>query len=65
MPSCPLSPSGVDGNIIDAVAFTRLAQPLGIDRDSALVIYENQFDATRLWWAFTYYGKSNGSWGLR
>lgn len=54
----PETQSGVDGNIIDAVAFTRLAQSLGIDRGSAVVIYEDQFDATRLWWAFTYYGKS-------
>ncbi len=24
-----------------------------------MVIYEDKFDATRLWWAFTYYGKSD------
>ncbi|MEK6695705.1 MAG: hypothetical protein AABY98_00945 [Candidatus Deferrimicrobiota bacterium] len=23
-----------------------------------MVIYEDRFDATRLWWGFTYYGKS-------
>ncbi len=55
----PETQSGVDGNILDAVAFTRLAQSIGIDRDSAVVIYEDRFDATRLWWAFTYYGKSD------
>ena len=53
----PETQSGVDGNIIDAVEFTRLAQSLGIDRGSTVVIYEDKFDATRLWWAFTYYGK--------
>ena len=51
--------NGVAGNILDADAFTLLARRLGIDRDSTVVIYENKFDATRLWWAFTYYGKSD------
>jgi thiosulfate/3-mercaptopyruvate sulfurtransferase len=55
----PETQSGVTGNIVDAADFTRLAQSLGIDRGSTVVIYEDQFDATRLWWAFTYYGKSN------
>lgn len=55
----PETQSGVEGNILDAVAFTRLAQSLGIDRDSAVVIYEDRFDATRLWWALLYYGKSD------
>lgn len=55
----PETQNGVAGNILDAAGFTRLAQRLGIDRDSAVVIYEDKFDATRLWWAFTYYGKSN------
>lgn len=55
----PDTRSGVEGNILDAVEFTRLAQSLGIDQDSTVVIYEDRFDATRLWWAFTYYGKSD------
>jgi 3-mercaptopyruvate sulfurtransferase SseA len=55
----PETQSGVDGNIIDAAEFTRLARSLGIDRGSSVVIYEDKFDATRLWWAFTYYGKSD------
>lgn len=50
---------GVDGNIVDAAGFTRLAQRLGVDKDSRVVIYEDQYDATRLWWAFAYYGKSD------
>jgi len=49
---------GVEGNLIDPAGFTRLARSLGIDRDSKVVIYEERYDATRLWWAFTYYGKS-------
>jgi thiosulfate/3-mercaptopyruvate sulfurtransferase len=55
----PETQSGVDGNILDAAGFTRLARSLGIDRGSKVVIYEDKYDATRLWWAFTYYGKSD------
>jgi thiosulfate/3-mercaptopyruvate sulfurtransferase len=55
----PETQSGVEGNILDAAGFTRLAQSLGIDRGSKVVIYEDKYDATRLWWAFTYYGKSD------
>ncbi len=55
----PETQNGVAGNILGAAGFTRLAQHLGIDRDSTVVIYEDKFDATRLWWAFTYYGKSD------
>ena len=55
----PETQSGVDGNILNAGEFTRLAQSLGIDRGSTVVIYEDKYDATRLWWAFTYYGKSD------
>lgn len=54
----PETQSGIEGNMIDAGEFTRLAQSLGIDRGSTVVIYEDRYDATRLWWAFTYYGKS-------
>jgi thiosulfate/3-mercaptopyruvate sulfurtransferase len=55
----PETQSGIEGNIINAAEFTRLAQSLGIDRGSTVVIYEDRYDATRLWWAFTYYGKSD------
>ena len=55
----PETQGGIEGNIIDAGDFTRLARSLGIDRGSTVVIYEDKYDATRLWWAFTYYGKSD------
>ena len=55
----PETQFGVEGNIINAAEFTRLAQSLGIDRGSTVVIDEDRYDATRLWWAFTYYGKSD------
>lgn len=55
----PETQNGVTGNIIDAVGFSRLAQGLGINRDSTVVVYDTRYDATRLWWAFTYYGKGD------
>ncbi len=50
---------GVEGNILDAAGFSRLIRRLGIDGDSKVVIYDDRYDATRLWWAFIYYGKSD------
>jgi thiosulfate/3-mercaptopyruvate sulfurtransferase len=54
----PDTQNGVTGNIIGAAGFTDLARRLGINRDSTVVVYDAKVDATRLWWAFTYYGKS-------
>lgn len=50
---------GITGNLIDAAGFTKLAQRLGIHADSKIVVYDTKFDATRLWWAFFYYGKTD------
>ncbi|QEM68755.1 sulfurtransferase [Geobacter sp. FeAm09] len=55
----PETQNGVTGNIIDAAGFSRLAQGLGIDQNSIVVVYDTKYDATRLWWAFTYYGKGD------
>ena len=55
----PDTQNGVTGNIIDAAGFTELARRLGINRDSTVVVYDAKYDATRLWWAFTYYGKGD------
>lgn len=55
----PETQNGVTGNIIDAAGFSKLTQSLGINRDSTVVVYDTKYDATRLWWAFTYYGKSD------
>jgi thiosulfate/3-mercaptopyruvate sulfurtransferase len=55
----PETQNGVTGNIIDAAGFTRLARSLGINQDSKIVVYDTKYDATRLWWAFTYYGKGD------
>lgn len=51
--------NGVTGNIIDAAGFSKLTQSFGINKDSTVVVYDNKYDATRLWWAFTYYGKGD------
>jgi thiosulfate/3-mercaptopyruvate sulfurtransferase len=55
----PETQGGVTGNIIDAAGFTKLAQRLGINKDSKVVVYDTKYDATRLWWAFFYYGKTD------
>jgi len=55
----PDTQNGVKGNIIDAAGFTELARRIGINRDSTVVVYDAKYDATRLWWAFTYYGKDH------
>lgn len=55
----PETQNGVTGNIIDAAGFTKLTQSLGINRDSIVVAYDTKYDGTRLWWAFTYYGKDD------
>lgn len=57
--AAPETQNGVTGNIIDASGFSRLFQRLGVNRDSTVVVYDNKYDATRLWWAFTYYGKAD------
>jgi thiosulfate/3-mercaptopyruvate sulfurtransferase len=55
----PETQGGITGNLIDAAGFTKLSQRLGIDRDSKVVVYDTKYDATRLWWAFFYYGKTD------
>ncbi len=55
----PETQDGVTGNIIDEDGFTALARRLGINRDSTVVAYDSKYDATRIWWAFAYYGKTD------
>lgn len=37
--------------------FQKFARSLGIDNDSKVVIYDEKYDATRVWWMFYLYGK--------
>src|SRR5512137_794590 len=55
----PATQGGVSDNIVDAAGYTKLMQGLGIDADSKVVVYDHKYDATRLWWAFFYYGKTD------
>jgi thiosulfate/3-mercaptopyruvate sulfurtransferase len=51
--------AGVTDNLLQPEGFTTFAQKLGIDPDSTVVVYDYKYDATRLWWAFYYYGKTD------
>jgi thiosulfate/3-mercaptopyruvate sulfurtransferase len=53
----PETQGGVTDNLMDAEGFTTLMQKFGVDPDSKVVVYDHQYDATRIWWAFYYYGK--------
>ena len=55
----PATQNGVTGNLLQAPGFTKLAQGLGINKDSKVVVYDTKYDATRLWWGFFYYGKTD------
>jgi len=50
---------GVTDNIIEPEGFAKLMQNIGVDPDSKVVVYDHKYDATRLWWAFHYYGKTD------
>lgn len=50
---------GVTDNLIEPEGFTRLMQKIGVAPDSKVVVYDHKYDATRMWWAFFYYGKTD------
>jgi thiosulfate/3-mercaptopyruvate sulfurtransferase len=45
--------------LISPSKFQHWARCIGIDQDSRVVIVDEKYDATWLWWAFCRYGKSN------
>ena len=55
----PATQGGVTDNLIQPEGFTKLMQGLGVDPDSKVVVYDHKYDATRIWWAFYYYGKTD------
>lgn len=55
----PKTQGGVTDNLLQPEGYTKLMQGLGIDPDSKVVVYDHKYDATRLWWAFYYYGKTD------
>ena len=47
------------GMAVERARFQEFARGLGIDGDSAVVVYDNAYDAARLWWLFRLYGKTD------
>ena len=43
----------------DGNQFQAMARGMGIDHDSRVVIWDEHYDATRLWWAFAHFGKTD------
>jgi thiosulfate/3-mercaptopyruvate sulfurtransferase len=52
-------PYPFDGMQLERDGFQSFARGLGIDNDSKVVVYDEKYDATRLWWAFYLYGKTD------
>lgn len=52
-------PYAFEGVLLDREGFQGFARKLGIDDDSKLVVYDEMYDATSLWWAFHLYGKTD------
>jgi thiosulfate/3-mercaptopyruvate sulfurtransferase len=48
-----------EGMVKNAAEFQELARSLGIDNDSKVVVYDEKYDAPRLWWSFYLYGKTD------
>jgi thiosulfate/3-mercaptopyruvate sulfurtransferase len=55
----PKTQNGVTDNILQPEGFSKLMQKAGVNADSKVVVYDHKYDATRLWWAFYYYGKTD------
>jgi len=55
----PATQGGVTDNLIQPEGFTKLMQKIGVNADSKVVVYDHKYDATRIWWAFYYYGKTD------
>ena len=49
--------TGKAGMAVDRERFQEFARGLGIDNDSTVVVYDERYDAARLWWLFHLYGK--------
>ncbi len=48
-----------EGMALDREDFQAFARKFGIDNDSKVVIYDHKYDATRVWWLFYLYGKTD------
>jgi thiosulfate/3-mercaptopyruvate sulfurtransferase len=52
-------PFAYGGMILNRAEFQTFARALGVNNDSKVVLYDEKYDATRLWWAFYLYGKTD------
>ena len=52
-------PYPFDGMLLERDGFQNFARGLGIDNDSKVVVYDEKYDAMRVWWAFYLYGKTD------
>lgn len=52
-------PYPFEGMVLDRKRFQDFARGLGIDNDSRVVVYDEKYDATSVWWAFFLYGKTD------
>jgi thiosulfate/3-mercaptopyruvate sulfurtransferase len=50
--------SSLSSRLVEADGFEHWARGIGVRADSRIVIWDRRYDATRLWWAFQCYGKS-------
>lgn len=48
-----------NGMAADRARFQAFARGLGIDDETPVVVYDNAYDAARLWWLFRLYGKTD------
>lgn len=52
-------PFPFEGMMLNREQFQELARKLGINNDSTVVLYDEKYDATRVWWGFFLYGKED------
>ena len=53
------NPYPFGGMAMNGDEFQKFARDFGVDNDSKVVIYDEKYDATRLWWMFFLYGKTD------
>ena len=51
--------TGQAGMAVERERFQDFARGSGIDNDSTVVVYDEKYDAARLWWLFHLYGKAD------
>ena len=52
-------PFPFEGMMLNRADFQAFARKLGINNDSTVVLYDEKYDATRVWWGFFLYGKTD------